>query len=130
MTDGLLVVVRFDATDDAIELTDRAETALGVLSRCRGFRSGWWGRSVDQPETWTLSTVWESVGAYRRALSSYDVKLYATPLMYSARDEVSAFEPILVAGPDVVRRRESDLAPDAGSANVGDHGRWPSGASS
>jgi hypothetical protein len=37
-------------------------------------------------------TEWESVGAYRRALSSYDVKLHATPLLARSLDEPSAYE--------------------------------------
>ena len=50
------------------------------------------GRNVDDPELWVLSTQWEHVGAYRRALSSYDVKLHAVPLLSRAVDEPSAYE--------------------------------------
>ena len=39
-----------------------------------------------------LVTTWEHVGAYRRALSSYDVKLHAVPLLSRAIDEPSAYE--------------------------------------
>ena len=39
-----------------------------------------------------LVTTWENVGAYRRALSSYDVKLHAVPLLSRAIDEPSAYE--------------------------------------
>ena len=42
-----------------------------------------------------MTTTWQSVGAYRRALSNYDVKVVAVPLMYRAIDEPSAFEPVL-----------------------------------
>ena len=37
-------------------------------------------------------TTWEHVGAYRRALSAYDVKLHAVPLLSRALDEPSAYE--------------------------------------
>ncbi len=37
-------------------------------------------------------TTWEHVGAYRRALSAYDVKLHAVPLLGRALDEPSAYE--------------------------------------
>ena len=39
-----------------------------------------------------LTTEWESVGAYRRALSAYDVKLTAVPVLSRALDEPSAYE--------------------------------------
>ena len=35
---------------------------------------------------------WENVGAYRRALSAYDVKVGAVPLLSTAIDEPSAYE--------------------------------------
>ena len=44
-------------------------------------------------------TTWENVGAYRRALSSYDVKLRAVALLGRAIEEPSAFE---VVEPDTV----------------------------
>ena len=39
-----------------------------------------------------LTTRWDSVGTYRRALSSYDVKLAAVPTLSRALDEPSAYE--------------------------------------
>jgi hypothetical protein len=50
------------------------------------------GRNLDDPTLWLLTTRWENVGAYRRALSSYDVKLNAVPLLSRAVDEPSAYE--------------------------------------
>ena len=56
-------------------------------------------------------TEWASVGAYRRALGNYDVKLYATPLLAQALDRPSAFEELLdVDGSGVVTRQASDRA--------------------
>ena len=40
-------------------------------------------------------TEWEGPGAYRRALSSYDVKLAAVPTLSRAIDEPSAYEPVV-----------------------------------
>ncbi len=57
------------------------------------------GRNVDDPTLWVLVTTWANVGAYRRALSSYDVKLHAVPLLSRALDEPSAYE---VVEPDTV----------------------------
>ena len=55
-------------------------------------RAAGWGRNTDDPELWVLTTEWESVGAYRRALSAYDVKLTAVPVLSRAIDEPSAYE--------------------------------------
>jgi hypothetical protein len=41
---------------------------------------------------WVLETRWTNVGSYRRALSAYDVKLGAVPLLSRAIDEPSAYE--------------------------------------
>ena len=57
-----------------------------------GTSTGRIGRNVDDPTLWMLVTTWEHVGAYRRALSSYDVKLRAVPLLSRALDEPSAYE--------------------------------------
>jgi heme oxygenase (mycobilin-producing) len=86
----MLVVSRFVVSSD--DFVDRAHTALKVLAACTGYRRGRLGRSLDEPDHWTLVTDWESVGAYRRALSSYDVKMHATPLLAQSLDEPSAYE--------------------------------------
>ena len=39
-----------------------------------------------------MVTRWKDVGSYRRALSSYDVKVGAVPLLSRAIDEPSAYE--------------------------------------
>ncbi|MFN2537610.1 MAG: antibiotic biosynthesis monooxygenase [Mycobacteriales bacterium] len=87
----MLVVTRFDVTD-AAEFEPRAVAALEVLATRPGFVRGRVGRAADDPAQWLLSTEWDSVGSYRRSLSSYDVKVFATTLLAEGRDEVSAFE--------------------------------------
>jgi hypothetical protein len=77
---------------DAVEFRGRAEEALAALGAQAGFMRGHVGRNVDDPLLWTLSTEWINVGAYRRALSSYDVKNRAVPVMMHALDEPSAYE--------------------------------------
>ncbi|MFB9314985.1 antibiotic biosynthesis monooxygenase family protein [Nocardioides plantarum] len=67
----------------------RAHEALAARP---GYLAGTTGRNVDDPELWVLTTTWEHVGAYRRALSSYDVKLHAVPTLSRALDEPSAYE--------------------------------------
>jgi len=77
----------------------RAHTALAALAARPGYRRGQLTRALDEPDNWCLLTEWESVGAYRRALSAYDVKLHATPLLADARDEPSAYEVLASAEP-------------------------------
>ena len=52
-------------------------------------------RATDDAGSWLLLTEWESVGAYRRGLGGYQVKLLATPLLSQALDQPSAFEELL-----------------------------------
>nr|WP_205862790.1 antibiotic biosynthesis monooxygenase [Planosporangium thailandense] len=93
-----MVVTRF-VVDDPDPFLERAHTALAALAARPGYVSGQLARAVDEPDTWTMVTAWESVGAYRRALSSYEVKLYATPLLAEALNEPSAFEVLAAAEP-------------------------------
>ena len=76
-----------------------ARPALLALTAQPGCRSGSVGRCVDDPGLWVLATAWESVGAYRRALSAYDVKVSAVPLMYRAVDEPGGFEELITWTP-------------------------------
>ena len=71
--------------------TSSAAPARARRSR-RGTSTARIGRNVDDPTLWVLTTRWEHVGAYRRALSAYDVKLHAVPLLSRAVDEPSAYE--------------------------------------
>jgi quinol monooxygenase YgiN len=90
---GVLVVSRFRVPVESGE-TFRADLAAAhtVLASSAGYVDGQVGRNIDDPELWVLTTRWENVGAYRRALSSYDVKLGAVPLLSRALDEPSAYE--------------------------------------
>jgi len=107
----VLGVLRFEASDDDGEFLAAAREALALLAGRPGFRSGRVARAYDQPALWCLVTEWESVGAYRRALGSYDVRVGATRLLSQALPEPSAYEPLAIAeagGPTTVRARESD----------------------
>ena len=117
----MLVVTRYrvDPADVEAFRVD-AEAALRALVGRPGCTGGTLGRAIDDAALWTLTTTWESVGAYRRALSSYEVKLVAVPLMYRALDEPSAFEPLLTWTPDAgLAEHVGDLAPDAGWGGPG-----------
>ena len=84
------------------EVRSGLEEALAVLSQQRGFLDGHVGRNVDDPDLWVLQTRWEGAGAYRRALSAYDVKLRAWEHLVHALDEPSAYE--LIAPVEVPNR--------------------------
>jgi quinol monooxygenase YgiN len=97
---GLVVVNRFRVPEDEAEQF-RADlvAALDVLAQRPGHVSGQAGRNVDEPELWVLTTAWENVGSYRRALSAYDVKVTAVPLLSRAVDEPSAYETLQAGVP-------------------------------
>jgi hypothetical protein len=95
---AVLVVTRF-VVNEPDPFLERAHTALATLAARPGYVSGRLARAIDEPDTWCLVTGWESVGAYRRALSSYEVKLHATPLLAEALDEPSAYEVLAAAEP-------------------------------
>lgn len=89
----VLVVNRFRVPEgEGAAFRVDLETARDALARCRGFLASSIGRNLDDPELWVLTTTWDNVGAYRRALSSYDVKLTAVPVLGRALDEPSAYE--------------------------------------
>jgi hypothetical protein len=96
----VIVVNRF-RVDDVDEATLRADldAALAVLAERPGYVDGQIGRNVDDPQLWVLVTTWANVGSYRRALSAYDVRVTAVPLLSRAIDEPSAFESVAPGAP-------------------------------
>jgi quinol monooxygenase YgiN len=96
---SVLVVLRFVVDNAEEEFIQAAHTALEALAAATGYRRGQLARAFDDPSVWCLVTEWASVGAYRRALGSYDVKVRSTPLLARARAEESAFEPLAMAEP-------------------------------
>jgi quinol monooxygenase YgiN len=108
----VLVVTRYRVpAEAAAEFHRLAQAALGVLTDRPGCVAGRVGRSIDEPELWVLATSWRTVGAYRRALSSPEVKLVAVPLMYRCIDEPTAFEDLITWDAETgLVEHESDLA--------------------
>ena len=100
----MLVINRFVVDEDAAgSFEERGRAALVALAARPGFTAGRLTRALDDPAHWSLVTDWESVGAYRRALSDFDVKIAAIPLMAESIDEPSAFEELatVVSGGEV-----------------------------
>lgn len=121
----MLVVTRFDVPEaESATFLPRAQAALAAFAARPGYVRGRVGRAADDPTAWVLSTEWEGVGAYRRSLSSYDVKVDAAPLLSLGRDEPSAFEVLhaddAAASPHRPVTSSSRRAADAGHANVGE----------
>lgn len=101
---SVLVVTRFDVPEaESGSFLPRAQAALAAFAVRPGYVRGRIGRAADDPTAWVLTTEWVGVGAYRRSLSSYDVKVDAAPLLSLGRDEPSAFE--------ILHRDEADTAP-------------------
>ncbi|MDP3712606.1 MAG: antibiotic biosynthesis monooxygenase [Mycobacteriales bacterium] len=118
----MLVVSRFVVPqDDAGPFLERARAALAAFSARPGYVRGRVGRAADDPTAWVLSTEWEGVGAYRRSLGAYDVKVDAAPLLAQAVDEPSAFE-VLVAddSASVETVQPSRRAVDATQVSLGE----------
>lgn len=115
----MLVVTRHDVPEgDGEAFLSAAREALDALAARPGHLRGWVARSTDEPGLWVLASEWASVGAYRRALSAYDVKVRAVPVMQWTRDEPSAFE-VLAGSGDVTAESATGLARDAGRAGPG-----------
>ena len=118
----MLVVTRYQVAEgEAPAFRERARTALLTLTQRPGCLSARLSRAVDDPTLWTLTTTWTSVGDYRRALSAYDVKVSAVPLLSLAIDEPTAFEDLLVwtpAGGEV--EHELARAADADQVSLGE----------
>lgn len=94
-----MVVSRFRVERDGqAEFQVAAHAALGALAARPGYVDGLVARNLDEPDLWLLSTTWADVGSYRRALSSYDVKVTAVPLLSLAVDEPSAYESVEPGG--------------------------------
>ncbi len=93
MSGSVIVVNRFRVDEaDGESFRGDVAAALGALAARPGYVDGRVGRNVDDPTLWVLTTTWADVGSYRRALSSYDVKVAAVPLLSRALDEPSAYE--------------------------------------
>jgi quinol monooxygenase YgiN len=108
----VLVTNRFVVDDAAAPaFIERAHAALAALAARPGYLRGELMRALDDPRHWCLVTEWESVGAYRRALGGFDVKVQATPLLAESIDEPSAYETLASAAPGgAIEVRASDRA--------------------
>ncbi|MDO9379730.1 MAG: antibiotic biosynthesis monooxygenase family protein [Nocardioidaceae bacterium] len=96
----MVVLTRYRvAQPDREAFAAQAESALRVLSGRAGYAGGEVGQNVDDPELWCLTTRWDDVGSYRRALSGTESKMVVVPLLSRAVDEPTAYQVVVAAPP-------------------------------
>ncbi len=119
----MIVISRFRIAEDAgDEFLDRARRAIQAFAERPGYLRGRIGRAADDPALWTIVTEWSSVGAFRRSLSGFDVKMYAAPLLAESIDEPAAFEVIVAVDGTI-----ADVTPSGRTVEGGTAGATPSG---
>lgn len=117
---SLLVVSRYRVgAAEREDFLERARTAIGTLARQPGFTCASLAQATDELDLFCIRTEWIGVGAYRRALSNYDVKVDAVPLLSTAVDESSAFEVVRHWTDQGETSAVSGLAADAGDVGLG-----------
>lgn len=97
-----------------------AKQAIAPLAASAGCESVRIGLATDEPDLVLVLSVWESVGAYRKALSSFDVKSQSIPFLSTAVDESSAFEVVFEQVGDVTNELVPARAWDADSVALGE----------
>jgi heme-degrading monooxygenase HmoA len=89
----MLAIARFSIPlSEAADFRAQLESVRAVLAQAPGFIDGSVGQNVDESTLWVLTTSWENIGSYRRALSSTRAKLEAIPILARAIDEAGAYE--------------------------------------
>lgn len=86
----------YDSPDE--QVTSELAVLIEVLATLPGCRYARAGRCIDDPGVWLLLSEWESVGTYRRAMSSHAVKASGYPVFVRMVDEPGAYEAILSSG--------------------------------
>ena len=119
VTDPTFIVLNRFRTDSP-DFPVAARAAIAALADCTGFVDAHLGQSTDEADLRTITTRWVSVGAYRRALSSFEVKMTAIPLLSTAIDESSAYEVVHYRSPEGFVDAVTGLALDAGSIGLGE----------
>jgi heme oxygenase (mycobilin-producing) len=104
-TGAVLVVTRFIVPDDtgaggpvagdrAADFRAAAARLQAALATCPGHVRNRLARALDDASRWVLVSEWTGVGPWRRALSAYDVRVEAVPLMALAQVEPAVYETV------------------------------------
>ena len=115
----VLVVSRYRVESDRSQWLSQMRMALAVLGQSAGFVRGQIAQATDDADLMVVSTSWTNVGAYRKALSRFEVKAQVVPLLSMAIDEPSAFESVVVLDDTGERLFASGLAADHGDVSLG-----------
>jgi quinol monooxygenase YgiN len=118
----VLLICRFAVDPDAAEeFAGRARRALRLLTAQPGCQDGQLGRSPDDLARWVLAVRFDSVDAYRRALSPFEVREHVIPLLSEAlTGEPGGYEVLAAASGGVVHEHDSLVAGDeAGQSRRG-----------
>jgi hypothetical protein len=108
----LLLICHFVVgADDADRFVTRAHRALGLLTAQPGCSGGRLGRSPDEVTRWVLVVRFDSVVAYRRALSPFEIREHVIPLLSEAlTTEPAGYEVLASADGGTVTDHASLLA--------------------
>ncbi|MEV6241227.1 antibiotic biosynthesis monooxygenase [Lentzea sp. NPDC051838] len=111
---------RFRVSDPET-FTERVKRALELLTAQKGCHKGTLARSTDEDDRWVLTVEFESVVAYRRAMSPFPVREHVIPLLSEAlTDEPAMYEPTLTSAGGEVEEHTSVLAEDAFTVRLGE----------
>jgi quinol monooxygenase YgiN len=91
----VLLVARLRPSDHHDAFQAEVAAAIDALAKRPGHIRSRLARALDYPSRWVLVSEWENVGSYRRALSSYDVKMASGVLMGAVIDEPTAYQAVL-----------------------------------
>ena len=114
----MIVITRHIAPDREAWL-QAAQPAVIALSQQVGCISVDVCAATDQADLMCIVSRWNSVGDYRRALSSFDVKMNAIPFLSTAIDEPSAYEVARSVIAGEVTQLKTHRADDADTFNLG-----------
>ena len=116
----LVVMNRFRVAEhQAEQFAQDSRVALATLAESVGFIDGLIAQSTDEAELRMITTRWLNVGSYRRALSRFEVKMSAIPLLSAAIDESSAYEAVQVIANGQTMDINSGRAADADEIGLG-----------
>lgn len=122
----MLLISRFTVPADraaADAFVGRAGRALELLLAQPGCVRGLLVRSTESETRWVLTVEFDSVSAYRRSMSPFEVREHVIPLLAEAdAEEPAAHEVVLDAVPGSVTRHESLLAADHATVRLGEAG--------
>lgn len=88
----MFAIARFRVSPEGSEpFLQSLEAAHRALAACDGYVEGHIGSNTDEPGLIAMITRWRNIGSYRRALSNYQVKMVAVPILAQAIDEPGGY---------------------------------------